>query len=201
METINFLITGVGGQGTVLASDIMAALGLAAGYDVKKSDILGLSVRGGAVMGHVRWGDQVYSPIVPEGRADFLIAFEVLEGLRWLGQVKPSGTVLVNLQKISPVLVSSGLAAYPDAKTMEASLTATTPNAYTLPAIDMAQAVGNSRTVNIVMLGALSSLLPVDQSAWENVIKERVPKKHADLNLTAFRKGREWMAANNPRKE
>jgi len=198
METMNFLITGVGGQGTVLASDIMAALGLAAGFDVKKSDILGLAVRGGAVMGHVRWGAQVHSPIVPEGRADYLIAFEVLEGLRWLGQVKPNGTVLVNVQRISPVLVSSGLAEYPSENTLNASLAATTPHAYKLPAIDMALEVGNSRTVNIVMLGAVSSLLQVDPLLWEEVIKERVPKKHAELNLTAFRKGREWMSKNRP---
>ncbi len=103
MDTINFLITGVGGQGTVLASDIMAAVGLAAGYDVKKSDILGLAVRGGAVVGHVRWGEQVHSPIVPEGRVDYLVAFEILECLRWLNQVRPEGTILINQQEIHPV--------------------------------------------------------------------------------------------------
>ena len=201
METINFLITGVGGQGTVLASEIMAALGLAAGRDVKKSDILGLAVRGGAVVGHVRWGDRVYSPIVPEGRADYLIAFEILEGLRWLGQVKPDGTVLVNLQKISPGLVSSGLAEYPNENTLDAALAAASPNSYKLPAIDMALEVGSSRTMNIVMLGAISCLLQVDQQLWEDVIKARVPQKHADLNLTAFRKGREWMTTSAPQKE
>lgn len=201
METTNFLITGVGGQGTVLASDIMAALGLAAGFDVKKSDILGLAVRGGAVMGHVRWGTRVHSPIVPEGRADYLIAFEVLEGLRWLGQVKPGGTVLINLQRIPPVLVSSGLADYPDQNTLTASLAATTPHAYTLPAIDMALEVGSSKALNVVMLGAISGLLPVDQLLWEAVIQQRVPKKHAELNLIAFRKGRAWMADRGRRKE
>jgi indolepyruvate ferredoxin oxidoreductase beta subunit len=201
METVNFLITGVGGQGTVLASDIMAALGLAAGFDVKKSDILGLAVRGGAVVGHVRWGDRVFSPIVPEGRADYLIAFEELEGLRWLGQVKPRGTAIVNLQKISPVLVSSGLAAYPGEDVLDACLAATTPNTYKLPAIDMALAVGNSRTLNIVMLGAVSSLLLVDPGLWEDVIRARVPQKHAELNLKAFRAGREWMANHSSRKD
>ncbi len=201
METINFLITGVGGQGTVLASEIMAALGLAAGHDVKKSDILGLAVRGGAVVGHVRWGDRVYSPIVPEGRANYLIAFEILEGLRWLGQVKPEGTVLVNLQKISPVLVSSGLAKYPDENTLDTALAAATPYAYKLPAIDMALEVGSSRIMNIVMLGAMSGLLQVEPQLWEEVIKARVPQKHADLNLKAFHKGREWMRARNPRKD
>ncbi len=198
MDPTNFLITGVGGQGTVLASEIMAALGLAAGHDVKKSDILGLAVRGGAVVGHVRWGDQVYSPIVPEGRADFLIAFEILEGLRWLGQVKPEGTALVNLQKISPVLVSSGLAKYPDESTLDAALAAATPHAYKLPAIDIALEVGSSRVMNIVMLGAISSLLQVEQPLWEEIIKARVPQKHADLNLAAFRRGREWMTSRNP---
>lgn len=201
METMNFLITGVGGQGTVLASDIMAALGLAAGYDVKKSDILGLSVRGGAVVGHVRWGDKVFSPIVPEGRADFLIAFEILEGLRWLGQVKPTGTILVNMQKISPVLVSSGLADYPTEQTLNESLAATTPNTFKIPAIDMALKVGTSRTLNIVMLGAVSALLPVEQALWENTIVERVPKKHTETNLNAFRAGREWMMNNLAQKE
>jgi indolepyruvate ferredoxin oxidoreductase beta subunit len=191
METMNFLITGVGGQGTVLASDIMAAVGLAAGYDVKKSDILGLSVRGGAVIGHVRWGDKVHSPIVPEGHADYLIAFEVLEGLRWLGQVKANGTILINQQKIYPVIVSSGLMEYPDDKAVEKALAKTTPNVFKLPAIDVALEVGNSKVLNIVMLGAISSMLSVDQSIWEDVIKERVPKKYVDLNLNAYRKGRE----------
>jgi len=196
MEKLNFLITGVGGQGTVLASDIMAALGLAAGYDVKKSDILGLSVRGGAVVGHVRWGEKVYSPIVPEGRADYLIALEILESLRWLGQVKPDGTVLVNMQKISPVLVSSGLADYPSEKLLEDSLAVATPYTYKMPAIDMALEIGSSRSLNIVMLGAVSALLPVDQQLWEKIIKERVPKKHIELNLNAFHKGRDWLIKN-----
>jgi indolepyruvate ferredoxin oxidoreductase, beta subunit len=190
METMNFLITGVGGQGTVLASDIMAAVGLAAGFDVKKSDILGLSVRGGAVVGHVRWGDKVYSPIVPEGRADYLIAFEILEGLRWLGQVKANGTILMNEQKISPVIVSSGLMDYPPETLVDEALAKASPNVYKLPGIDVALEVGNSRVLNIVMLGAISSMLAVKQSVWEDVIKERVPKKYAALNLDAFRKGR-----------
>jgi indolepyruvate ferredoxin oxidoreductase, beta subunit len=196
METINFLITGVGGQGTVLASDIMAAVGLAAGFDVKKSDILGLSVRGGAVVGHVRWGDKVYSPIVPEGRADYLIAFEILEGLRWLGQVKTNGTILINKQKIFPVIVSSGLMNYPNEKTVEEALAKTTSNVFQLPAIDVALEVGNSRVLNIVMLGAISGMLAVDQKIWEEVILERVPKKYSDLNLNAFRKGRELVKVN-----
>lgn len=119
METINFMITGVGGQGTILSSDILAGVGMGAGYDVKKSDILGLAVRGGAVLGHIRWGDRVHSPIVPEGRVDYLVAFEILEGMRRLDQVHSGGTVLLNQQEIHPASVTSGLATYPDEKAVQ----------------------------------------------------------------------------------
>ena len=193
METINFLITGVGGQGTVLASDIMAAVGLAAGYDVKKSDSLGLAVRGGAVVGHVRWGEQVHSPIVPEGRVDYLVAFEILEGLRWLDQVRPEGTILINQQEIHPVTVSSGFATYPDKETVQKSLEAATPNVYHIPGLGIAQELGNAKVLNVVLLGALSSLLPVELEAWEGVLRERVPARFVDLNLQAFHKGRGWI--------
>lgn len=193
METINFLITGVGGQGTVLASEIMAAVGLAAGFDVKKSDLLGLSVRGGAVLGHVRWGETVYSPIVPEGRVDYLIAFEELEALRHLGQVKSTGTILVNQQKIYPVLVSSGLAEYPSDEEIEKSLKATTKNIFEVPAINLALDVGSSKVLNIVLIGALSALFDIDPSVWAGVIRERVPAKFTELNIKAFNAGRNWM--------
>jgi len=193
METTNFLITGVGGQGTVLASDIMAAVGLAAGFDVKKSDILGLAIRGGAVIGHVRWGEMVHSPIVPEGRADFLVAFEVLEGLRWLDQVQPDGTVLINQQEIHPVTVSSGYATYPDEETVERSLEAAADHVYRVPALQMAQELDNARVLNVVLLGALSALLPVEPQVWQKVLTERVPSRYMDLNLQAYSRGREWM--------
>jgi indolepyruvate ferredoxin oxidoreductase beta subunit len=189
----NFLITGVGGQGTVLASDIMAAVGLAAGYDVKKSDILGLAVRGGAVVGHVRWGEHVYSPIVPEGRADYLIAFEALEGLRWLNQMQPQGTVLINEQEIHPVTVSSGMANYPDGETIDHALRAAAAHVYRVPGLRIAQEQGNTRVVNAVLLGAVSALLPVKAKVWADVVKERVPSRFAELNLRAFAKGREWI--------
>lgn len=190
---MNFLITGVGGQGTVLASDILAAVGLSGGYDVKKSDILGLAVRGGAVVGHVRWGGQVHSPIVPEGRVDYLLAFEILECLRWINQVQPEGKVLVNQQQIHPVTVSSGFAAYPDEETVEQTLRAATPYVYRVPGLEMAQALGNTRVLNVVLLGACSALLEVGTDVWEGVLKERVPARYVDLNLQAFRRGREWM--------
>ena len=193
METMNFLITGVGGQGTVLTGDIIAAVGLAAGHDVKKSDILGLAVRGGAVVGHVRWGDEVHSPIVPEGRVDYLLAFEILECLRWLNQVRPEGTVLANQQEIHPVTVSSGLATYPGEETVNDALQAATPNVYRVQGLDIAQKLGNARVLNVVLLGALSALLPVEPETWESVLKQRVPSRFVDLNLQAFHQGREWL--------
>lgn len=197
MKTINFMITGVGGQGTVLASEIMAAVGLAAGYDVKKSDLLGLSVRGGAVIGHVRWGETVFSPIVPEGRVDYLLAFEELEALRHLGQVTSTGTILVNQQKIYPVTVSTGLAEYPSEEVIDESLYATTKNIYKVPAIDLALQVGNSKVLNIVLIGALSALFDIEPSIWESVIRERVPAKFTELNIKAFNAGRDWMIERN----
>jgi indolepyruvate ferredoxin oxidoreductase beta subunit len=196
METLNFLITGVGGQGTVVASDIMAAVGFAAGYDVKKSDMLGLSVRGGGVIGHVRWGDEVFSPIVPDGRGDILVAFEVLEGLRWLNQMRPTGTAIVNQQRIFPVTVASGLAEYPTTVTVEKALLDAVEKSYSVPAIDMALELGNSKVLNIALLGATSALLDVKPEIWEDVIVERVPAKYKELNIKAFRKGRDWMLAN-----
>jgi len=193
MKTLNFMITGVGGQGTVLASDVMAAVGLAAGHDVKKSDILGLAVRGGGVVGHVRWGEQVHSPIVPQGRVDYLVAFEILECLRWLNQVRPEGVVLLNQQEIHPVTVSSGFAAYPDEQAVDKSLQAATPNVYRIPGLGMAQKVGTAKVLNVVLLGALSSLLPVEPGVWQGVLKERVPPRFIDVNLQAFDKGRQWL--------
>lgn len=193
METLNFMITGVGGQGTILSSDILAAVGVRAGYDVKKSDILGLAVRGGSVLGHIRWGEEVHSPIVPEGRVDFLIAFEILEGLRRLDQLRATGTVLVNEQEIHPASVSSGLAEYPGEGAVRAALEAATEKAYRVPGLEMAQEVGNAKVLNVVLLGALSALLWVEAEVWEEVLRERVPARFTELNLEAFERGRGWM--------
>ena len=193
METINFMITGVGGQGTILASDILAAVGVAAGYDVKKSDILGLAVRGGAVVGHVRWGERVHSPIVPEGRVDYLVAFEILEGLRWLNQVHPEGTILINQQEIHPVSVSSGITTYPDEETVDRALRGAVERVYRIPGLDITQGLGSVRVLNVVLLGSLSAMLSVKPETWESVLKERVPSHFVDLNLRAFHQGREWL--------
>ncbi|MGD2178570.1 MAG: indolepyruvate oxidoreductase subunit beta [Anaerolineae bacterium] len=193
METLNFMITGVGGHGTILSGDILAAVGLSAGYDVKKSDILGLAVRGGSVLGHIRWGEEVHSPVVPKGQVDYLIAFEILEGMRRLDQVRSGGTVLLNEQEIYPVSVSSGLAEYPSEEAVRAALQAATENAYRVPGLEMAQELGNAKVLNVVLLGALSALLSVEPGVWEKVLRERVPPRFTALNLEAFHSGRAWI--------
>ena len=193
MSKLNFMITGVGGQGTILSSDILAAVGVRAGYDVKKSDILGLAVRGGSVMGHIRWGKAVYSPVVPEGRVDYLIAFEILEGMRQLSQLRAGGTVLLNQQEIHPASVTSGLATYPAEDALRAALSAATDQWYRVPGLDMAQELGNAKVLNVVLLGTLSGLLPVDPAVWEEVLRERVPTRFTRLNLEAFHSGRSWI--------
>jgi indolepyruvate ferredoxin oxidoreductase beta subunit len=193
VETLNFMITGVGGQGTILSSDILAAVGVRAGYDVKKSDILGLAVRGGSVLGHIRWGETVHSPIVPEGRVDYLIAYEILEGMRQLDQVRAGGTVLLNEQEIHPASVSSGLAEYPSGEAVQAALKAATEHVYRVPGLDMAQELGNAKVLNVVLLGALSALLSVDSEVWEEVLRDRVPERFTELNLNAFHSGRAWI--------
>ena len=193
MTTTNFMITGVGGQGTILCGDILAAVGLDAGYDVKKSDTLGLAVRGGAVVGQVRWGDRIYSPIIPEGCVDYLIAFETLEGVRWLHQLRPLGSVLLNQQEIDPVTVSSGLAAYPSNTDVSQALAAASEHVYRVPGLAIARDLGNARVLNVVLLGSLSALLPVDRRMWQSALTKRVPAKYLDLNLRAFRSGLQWM--------
>ena len=191
MKPYNFLVTGVGGQGTVVASDILAAVGLEAGYDVKKSDVLGLAVRGGSVVSHIRWGDRVHSPIVPEGQVDVLVAFEYLEGLRWLDQLRPEGAIVVNRQRIFPVVVSAGRAEYPTLAETHAALLAAVQNVYVVPGLDIAQELGNTRTLNVVLLGALSGLADISPETWLAVIKKRVPAKVAEINAEAFRRGRQ----------
>lgn len=190
METINFIITGVGGQGTILASDVLSAVGLAAGYDVKKSDILGLAVRGGAVVGHVRWGEKVHSPIVPDGCVDYLIAFETLEAMRWLKQLRPTGKLILNQQEIYPVSTITGGQTYPSQASVDQAIQTAVDHVLKVPGVEIALDVGNSRIVNVVLLGALSASLPVAPEIWETALKERVPSRYVDLNLQAFHRGR-----------
>lgn len=191
MEKANFLLVGVGGQGILTASDILANVGLQAGYDVKKSEVHGMSQRGGAVISHVRFGPKVYSPLVAQGEVDYLLAFEMLESLRWAHYLNPQGVVIVNRQELPPVAVTSGGAAYPDLDTVRQELSARARQVLFVRGLDTARELGNVRVTNTVLLGGLSSLLPIDASIWQEEILKRVPDRYAELNRNAFRLGQE----------
>ncbi|MBP1719261.1 MAG: 2-oxoacid:ferredoxin oxidoreductase, gamma subunit [Deltaproteobacteria bacterium] len=190
VKDIKFLISGVGGQGTVLASDILSDVGVFSGYDVKKSDILGLAVRGGAVVSHVRWAEKVHTPVLEEGSADYLVGFEWLETLRRVSYVKPGGTILVNDCRMDPISVSSGEAEYPDPETILALFKKSAANVVVIPGLKTALDLKEARILNIVMMGALAGLLKSDDKVWEEVVQKRVPKRFLNLNLKAYRQGR-----------
>lgn len=189
-KNLNFLIAGVGGQGTVVASDILSDVASKMGYDVKKSDILGLAVRGGSVVSHVRWGDQVHAPMLEERSADYLIGFEWLETWRRLSYVSPRGTIVVNDCRLDPIMVSSGEMDYPEKEVILDQLRRSSEKVHVIPGLQAALDLGNARTLNIVIMGALSRLLDAPATLWEDIIRQRVPARLTDLNIGAFRKGR-----------
>jgi len=190
-DSYKFLIAGVGGQGTVLASDILAEVGIRLGYDTKKSDILGLAVRGGSVVSHIQWAPKVHSPVLDEYDVDYLIGFEWLETLRRLSYIKPDGFILANNCRIDPMTVTSGEANYPEKDRIMADFKNAAQHVQTIAGTRTALDLGNVLCFNIVVLGGLSKILGNAPDIWRAVIKERVPAKVADLNLTAYEKGRE----------
>ncbi len=189
IEKINLLFVGVGGQGVLTASDIAAQVGLDLGLDAKKSEVHGFSQRGGVVESHVRWAARVGSPTSEKGTVDVLLAFELMEAVRWLDWLKPGGTVIVNRQQIVPMSVSVGNATYPDTETLLAALEQRADTVIVVDALPLAEQAGNPRTANTVMLAALSTLLDTDPAIWETAILRRVPAKYADVNKVAFRLG------------
>jgi len=194
MVKVNFLLAGVGGQGTILASDVLAAVGLRTGHDVKKSEVHGMAQRGGSVTTYVRWGEKVYSPLIGPGEVDFFLAFEKLEALRHIEMLRPGGIVLINDYAIPPLSVSSGNDEYPTDERIEALLSVVTSTYYLLPAMTLAEQLGNTRVNNVVLLGSLSHWLSdVPLESWQEAIRERVPPKFVELNQQAFLVGREAM--------
>jgi indolepyruvate ferredoxin oxidoreductase beta subunit len=186
-----FLIAGVGGQGTVLASDILAEVGIRLGYDAKKSDILGLAVRGGSVVSHIQWAPKVHSPVLDEREVDYLIGFEWLETLRRLSYVRPDGCILANDCRIDPMTVTSGQAQYPEKDRIMADLKTASARVHAIAGTQTALDLGNVLCFNIVVLGGLSKILGNASDVWQAVIEDRVPPKVTALNLSAFAKGRE----------
>lgn len=192
MENItNFLLVGVGGQGILTASDIAASVGLAAGFEAKKSEIHGFSQRGGVVESHVRWGETVGAPTAEEGTVDFLIALEMLESARWANWLRHGGAVLINQQRIAPMTVTVGDAVYPADEEILEVVRARTQDITLVDALGIAEGLGNSRMTNTVVLGALSTRLDVDLEIWLSVIEQRVPPKYVALNRRAFQEGRQ----------
>jgi indolepyruvate ferredoxin oxidoreductase beta subunit len=188
-DTKSILLVGVGGQGTILASKILSEGLVRKGYDVKMSEIHGMSQRGGSVTTHVRFGTKVASPVVPEGEADVLVAFEKVEAVRWLKYLKKGGRLVVNNFEIYSLPVLTGAAKYPD-EVVE-KLEKEVPGLKIFNAGEIAEALGNIKAQNVVLLGALVKAMELEDIDWESVLKELVPPKLLDLNLKAFKAGLE----------
>jgi indolepyruvate ferredoxin oxidoreductase beta subunit len=185
----NVLIVGVGGQGTILASRVLSGVIQKTGLDVKVSEIHGMAQRGGSVVTQVRYGERVAAPIITAGEADIILAFEKLEALRWIANLRPGGRMIVNDQRLDPMPVVTGAATYPEDAL--ADIRSVTPNVTVVDGLGAAEAAGNSKSVNVVLLGVLSLHLDFTLELWTEVLKETVPPKFLDVNLDAFRCGRE----------
>ncbi len=186
---IDLLKTGVGGQGNILASDIVSEVALAAGYDVKKTDTLGMTQRGGSVISHVRIAGNVYSHLIKEGEVDILLAFEKLEGVRWASYLKPDAVAIINNQAVPPLSVNLGVDKYPTDEEVNRILKQYADRIYLVEGTRRATELGNARTLNIFMLGCLSVFLPFKLQAWHEAIAQHLPEKLLKLNNTAFDMG------------
>ncbi len=182
------LLVGVGGQGTIMASDILSAVMIRAGFDVKKSEVHGMAQRGGCVSSHVRFGRKVYSPIVGEGDVSVLVSFEKLETLRYLDYLRPDGKIIINNEEIYPPSVNLGEADYPD-NSID-FIRKYFHDVKVVNATDIALRSGDKRMANTVILGVLSSYLDIEEEIWESVLKESFPPKILTGNMDAFREGR-----------
>ncbi|QUI25048.1 indolepyruvate oxidoreductase subunit beta [Vallitalea pronyensis] len=187
MKTKNILVVGVGGQGTLLTSRILGNLAIHSGYDVKLSEVHGMSQRGGSVVTHIRYGKKVYSPLVEVGKADVILAFEKMEALRWRHYLKKDGIIIVNTQEIDPMPVIIGADKYPD--DVIEQLQQNENKVIVADALAEARKIGNFRVVNTVLLGLLAKNMDVDVQTWEEAIKQTVPPKTVEVNIKAFQAG------------
>ena len=188
MQTKNIMIVGVGGQGTLLASKLLVKLLLGKGYDVKVSEVHGMSQRGGSVVTYVRYGDKVYSPVIDKAGADVIISFEMLEAARWVEYLKKGGAMITNTQQVNPMPVIIGACEYPEnlvekIKALDVKLDA-------FDALKLAEEAGSSKAVNIVLMGRLSKFFDFTEEEWLTAIEQSVPAKFLELNKKAFALGR-----------
>ena len=189
METKSIMIVGVGGQGSLLASKLLGRLLLTKGYDIKVSEVHGMSQRGGSVVTYVRYGDKVYSPIIDRGEADFIVSFEQLEAARWIEYLRKDGIVVTNTQKTDPMPVITGAAAYPEE--LIEKMRAAGADVDAIDALSLAEQAGSSKAVNLVLMGRLSKYFDFPDDVWQEAIEACVPAKFLELNRRAFALGRE----------
>ena len=188
METKNVMIVGVGGQGSLLASKLLGRLLLSKGYDIKVSEVHGMSQRGGSVVTYVRYGDKVYSPVIDKGEADFIVSFELLEAARWTEFLKPGGKIIVNTQRINPMPVIIGAARYPE--NLLEKMNAAGLDVDALDALSLAEQAGSSKAVNIVLMGHLSRYFDFTEEEWLEALEQSVAPKFLEMNRKAFNLGR-----------
>ena len=189
METVNIMIVGVGGQGSLLASKLLGYLLLTRGYDVKVSEVHGMSQRGGSVVTYVRFGDKVYSPIIDRGEADFIVSFELLEAARWLPCLKTGGAVVTNTQQIDPMPVVTGQMKYPEDLAAKIAEKGVKIDAF--DCLSLAEQAGSLKAVNIVLLGRLSHYFDFPDEVWQKALEASVPAKVLEINRKAFRLGQD----------
>ncbi|MDL2287173.1 indolepyruvate oxidoreductase subunit beta [Eubacteriales bacterium OttesenSCG-928-G02] len=187
MMTKNILIVGVGGQGTLLASKLLGKVLLDEGYDVKVSEVHGMSQRGGSVVTYVRYGERVFSTVIDKGEADMIISFETLESARWLSYLKTGGVIITNTQQIDPMPVITGAAEYPE--NLIEKIKTKGINLIAANAAELAEKAGNIRSTNLVLLGMAAKHIGFEKEIWINAIKETVPQKTIETNLKAFESG------------
>lgn len=184
MSQKNIMIVGVGGQGTLLASRVLGQALLSQDFDVKVSEVHGMSQRGGSVVTYVKYGEKVYAPIVCEGEADIILAFEQLEAGRWINRIKKDGKLIVNTQQIDPMPVVIGAAEYPQG--IIEAIKGQGIDTINLDALSLAVQAGSPKAVNIVLIGVMAKVMEFDKSVWEDAIRSTVPEKFLEMNLKAF---------------
>lgn len=187
MNDLNIMIVGVGGQGTLLASKLIGCVAEKYGYDVKVSEVHGMSQRGGSVVTYVKLGEKVYSPIIEKGGADIILAFEKLEALRWIEYLKKGGSLIMNDQEIVPMPVITGKSKYPE--DIIERLKKSGIRLRTVNALEIAEKCGNIKTVNVVLIGLLARITDIGRDAWQNAVEKVVPQKFLDENIKAFNAG------------
>lgn len=190
MKNSNVLMVGVGGQGVILASDILAEVGMLSGCDVKKSDSIGMAQRGGSVVSNVRLGEKVFSPLIGTGEVDFLIGFEELEAARWAPYLKRDGVAIVADVVLTPLTVSKATP-YPEWERVKNILGEYSGNIYLVPAAEIGAEIGNARALNTVLLGFLSRFLDIKRDTWQANIKEKLPPRFVESSMRAFDRGAE----------